>query len=1016
MVFLKQKIIRFTTFNFIKPKPNTMNRKLQVFLLLGLLSVGSLYAQERQVSGKVTSATDGTPLPGVNVVLKGTSSGTITDSDGAFNMSIPGADAELVFSFVGFVTISQKVGSATTLAVTLTEDVSTLQEVVVSGLATNVKRSNLANAVGTISAKELTGTTRAVTLDGAMNGKIVGANISANSGAPGGGFSVRLRGISSINQSSEPLYIIDGVYVNNSQFQTGAGTGPFSGATGQTSGTQDQATNRLADINPADIENIEVLKGPSASAIYGTRANAGVIIITTKKGKSGKTQIQFSQDIGAASALHLTGLGATNWDANKINQGIWLISNSAMLSLFNANGAGTKTQDYEKIVYGNTGMLTSSRLNISGGTDKVKFYVAGSTTREDGIQKRTGFTRNSLRVNLDFKVNKDLSFTVNSNYMNTETDRSYSGNDNNGVSLGYNLAYLPNWLEQRPTNGVYPVNPITGQNPLEVVDRSVNNEKTNRFIQSFAVNWFILNKPNHSLKASAQGGVDFVLTESEVYMPEDMQFQKTKANPGASRYSKSRSTNTNLQAFLVDEFKANKFEFTTSLGGVRLGTDQDLSFIQGEGLKPGQRNPNTGAVKTPNEFFARWNDIGVVVQEQVNWDDKVIATGGIRWDKSSLNGEYNKFYPFAKGSVAINIANFDFWKVDAISAFKVRAAYGQTGNSPQFGAKFTGLTDVLIGGQAGFVAPTSNGNLGIKPETANEFEYGADFGFLNNKVTLEATFYTKKVTDFIDTYALSPGTGVTSYAAFNVGDLENTGIELGLGAQVLNTSKVTWSTNLAWWTNKSKITRLIVPEYQVASSGFGDFGTNRIRLGESPSAWYGSPQVGTVKTRYENSQPDFQMSWRNNFTFLNNFEFSFMFHWSKGNYNASLNKELTDEGGTSPDWGTLSSDGSTPLGVARQLGQPGVTTRNFVVDASYIKLREVALYYNVPMKSLPSSWSNVIEGIRVGVSGNNLALWTNYYGYDPEASNFGNRPVGGGVDLLSFPSSKRMFFHLTVTF
>ena len=993
-----------------------MNKNLKVFLLLALLSTGSVYAQERQVTGKVTGLADSSPLPGVNVVLKGTASGTITDSNGAFSMTVPSADSELIFSFVGFVTTSIKVGNSSTLTVALSEDISTLQEVIVSGLATTVKRTNLANAVGTISAKELVGTTRAVTLDAAMNGKIVGANISANSGAPGGGFSVRLRGISSVNQNSEPLYIVDGVYVNNSQFQTGAGTSAFSGATGQTSGTQDQATNRIADINPADIETIEILKGPSASAIYGTRANAGVILITTKKGKAGKTQIVFGQDVGQASALHLTGLGATSWDTNKINQGIWLISNPEMAALFAANGSGSKTQDYEKIVYGNTAMLTSSRLNISGGNDKVKFFVAGSTSKEDGIQKRTGFTRNSLRVNLDFKVNKDLSFSVNSNYLNTSTSRSFSGNDNNGVSLGYNLAYLPNWLEQRPTNGVYPQNPLTGQNVLEIIDKGVNNESTNRFIQSFAANWFLINKSDHSLKLSAQGGVDFVLTESEVYMPENVQYQARRANPGASRYTKSRNVNTNLQAFLIDEYKMNKFNFTTSFGGVRLTTDQDISSIQGEGLKPGQKNPNTGAVRTPNQFFATWQDVGVVAQEEINWDDKVIATGGIRWDKSSLNGDYTKFYPFAKASVAVNIANFDFWKVEAISAFKLRAAYGQTGNSPGFGAKFTALNDVLIGGQAGFGPTTTNGNPGIKPETANEFEYGADFGILNNKITLEATIYTKKVSDFIDAYSLSPATGVNSISAFNVGDLENTGIELGLGASVINTQKFTWSTTLSYWQNKSKITRLIVPEYQVGSSGFGDFGTNRIRLGESPSAWYGSPQVGTVKTRYENSQPVFQMSWRNSFTFLNNFEFSFLLHTAQGNYNASLNQELTDEGGTSPDWSNKSGDGSTPVGVARQLGQPGTTTRQYVQEASYVKLREVALYYNVPMRSLPASWSKAIEGIRLGVSGNNLALWTNYYGYDPEASNFGNRPVGGGVDLLSFPSAKRMFFHLTVTF
>ncbi|MFM9838197.1 MAG: SusC/RagA family TonB-linked outer membrane protein [Cyclobacteriaceae bacterium] len=992
-----------------------MKKILLLFLLFATLASPRLYAQERNVTGKVKGA-DGSGLPGVNVTLKGTSSGTITDADGAFSLSVPSADSELIFSFVGFVTETVKVGSSTTLAVQLTEDVSTLQEVVVSGLATSVKRSNLANSIASISAKELVGTTRAVTLDGAMNGKIVGANISANSGAPGGGFSVRLRGISSINQSSEPLYIVDGVYVNNSQFATGAGTNAFSGATGQTAGTQDQATNRIADINPADIESIEVLKGPSAAAIYGTRANAGVILITTKKGKVGKTQVQFGQDVGFASALHLLGIHKTSWDTQKINDGIWLISNSDMADLYAANGSGSKTVDYEKEVYGNVGLLTNSRLNVSGGTDKLKYFVAGTTTDEQGIQKRTGFTRNSIRMNLDFKLSKAINISINSNYLNTTSSRSFSGNDNNGVSLGYNLAYLPNWLEQRPVNGVYPSNPITGQNPLEIVDKGVNNERTNRFIQSFSGNLFILNEANHSLKLSVQGGVDFVLTESEVYMSDDIQFQARRANPGASRYTKSRNFNTNIQAFLIDELKVNNFNFTTSVGGVRLTTDQDISSIQGEGLKPGQKNPNTGAVRTPNQFFATWQDVGVVAQEEINWADKVIVTGGIRFDKSSLNGDYTKFYPFAKASAAVNLTSFEFWKFEPISAFKLRAAYGQTGNSPSFGSKFTALNDVIIDGKSGYVPTTANGNPGIKPETANEIEFGTDMGFLNNRITLEASFYTKNVVDFIDVYNLSPGTGVNSVQAFNIGDLENKGIELGLGASVISKAKFTWNTQLSYWQNRSKITKLIVPEYAVGSSGFGAFGTNRIRIGESPSAWYGTPVVGGQRTRYENSQPDYQISWRNSFTFLNNFEFSFLLHTSQGNYNASLNQELTDEGGTSPDWSNKSADGSTPVGVARQLGQPGITTRQFVQNASYIKLREVALYYNVPVKNLPGSWKNSIEGIRVGVSGNNLALWTDYYGYDPEASNFGNRPVGGGVDLLSFPSSKRIFFHLTVTF
>ena len=206
-------------------------------------------------------------------------------------------------------------------------------------------------------------------------------------------------------------------------------------------------------------------------------------------------------------------------------------------------------------------------------------------------------------------------------------------------------------------------------------------------------------------------------------------------------------------------------------------------------------------------------------------------------------------------------------------------------------------------------------------------------------------------------------------------------------------------------------------EYRVNPSGFGAFGTNRVKLGQSPTSWYGTPNdAAGLPAMYDNAQPKFQVSWSNSITFLKNFTFNFLLHTSQGNYNSSLNQELTDEGGTSPDWSTLSDDGVTPNGVARQLGQPGITTRQFIVDASYVKLREISLYYNVPVNVLPGGLKNAIKGLQLGVSGNNVALWTDYYGYDPEASQFGNRPVGTGVDLLSYPSSRRIFFHLNVNF
>jgi TonB-linked SusC/RagA family outer membrane protein len=988
--------------------------KQMAFILFGFALPAVMYAQVT-VSGKVTDAA-GSPLPGATVSVKSTNISTQTDVNGAFSIKAPNANSKLVISYVGFATktVSAETGD---IVIKLEEDNSKLSEVVVTGLATSVKRSNLANAVGTINAKQLTGSTRPQTLDAAMQGKMPGAQISANSGAPGGGFSVRLRGVSSINLSSEPLYIVDGVYVNNAQNATGAGTGPFSGATGQTAGTQDQAPNRLADINPQDIENIEILKGPSAAAIYGTRANAGVVIITTKKGKAGKTSIGFGQDFGIVKAVNLIGMHKTPWDTQKIADGAWLVSNADMLALFNANGAGSKTTDYEKLIYGNTGNISSTRLNVSGGTDKARFYAAGARWAETGIQKRTGYNRNSVRLNADFKPTNWWDISVATNYLNTNSDRSFSGNDNNGVSLGYNLAYLPNWLDMNPVNGVYPTNPITGQNPLQIVDKGVNNEKVNRFIASFNTNIYLLKKEKQSLKLSLQGGIDYVHQENVVFMPEDLQYQRQRPNPGASRFTSTRSRNTNLQGFLVYNTNINQFNLTTSAGAVRLDQNNRFQWFQGEGLPAGTNNPQNALVQLSNLFNSPpSHDEGLVAQQEINWGDKIVVNGGVRFDRSTLNGDSKKFYAFPKAGVAVNIANFEFWKSTAVSSFKIRGAYGQTGNPAGVGAIYNSLVPAAIGGSTGFVTPTTLGNPIIAPETASELEFGIDLGFLNNRFTLEVSNYNKKVTDFIDVFNLSPGTGVTAFAAYNVGDFTNKGWEIAAGGTIVQKKNVKWNSNISWWTNKTEVTRMIIPEKPVAATGFGAFGTQRQRVGASPTAWYGSPTVNGAPTQYEDAQPKWQLSWSNNISFLRNFEFAFLFHHSHKNFNSSLNQELTDEGGTSPDWSVKNKDG-VPVGLARQLGQPGVTTRQFIQDATFTKLREISLYYTVPKSTLAGSkvLSN-LEQVRVGVSAQNVFIWTNYYGYDPEGANFGNRPTIAPVDLLSFPAARRIYFHFNVNF
>ncbi|MEJ7912548.1 MAG: carboxypeptidase-like regulatory domain-containing protein, partial [Chitinophagaceae bacterium] len=431
----------------------------------------NLWAQNT-VTGKVTDAQNN-PLVGATINVRGTNTSTQSDAGGNFSIQVPNTNARLVVSYVGFA--SQTIDASAASSVQLQEDNTKLSEVVVTGLATSIKRSLAANAVGTISAKQLTGATRTQTLDGAMQGKVTGVQITANSGAPGGGYLVRMRGASSLTSSADPLYIVDGVYVDNSQFGTGAGTGVFSGAARQTSGTQDQAANRIADLNPQDIENIEILKGPSAAAIYGTRANAGVIIITTKKGRAGKTSVSFGQDLGFSRPLKLLGIHKTIWD-KQYEFGAELSTGAGFKALKQSVNPGSETWDYEDIVYGNTGFLRNTRVSMSGGTDKVRFYAGAGTMDEEGLVKGTGYTKNSFRLNVDLKPTKFIDFGVGANYINSSSDRGFSGNDNNGVSLGYNLSYLPNWLPQIPVNGVYPEQPLTGQNLLEIIDKGINNE------------------------------------------------------------------------------------------------------------------------------------------------------------------------------------------------------------------------------------------------------------------------------------------------------------------------------------------------------------------------------------------------------------------------------------------------------------------------------------------------------------------------------------------------------------
>ena len=324
--------------------------------------------------------------------------------------------------------------------------------------------------------------------------------------------------------------------------------------------------------------------------------------------------------------------------------------------------------------------------------------------------------------------------------------------------------------------------------------------------------------------------------------------------------------------------------------------------------------------------------------------------------------------------------------------------------------------------QVGYRPINGNDPAKLEPERATEFETGIDLGFFEGRVNLEASFYNKLVKNLISPFATAPGTGVAAVRAYPVGDLQNRGIELSLGVVPVKTANFVWNSSTSFWFNRSLVTRLTVPEIDL-NPGFGaNYGTTYFAEGESPTRWYGRPRIDPTKldtranlTRYGDAQPTFQMSYQNTFTIFRNLELGFLLHWKKDGYTSNLTITNQDGFGTSKDWSDsyTAKDGSVgPIGEARQ----AFAAEYFVQNSGYVRLREVSIYYSVPAAIRSSLFKDYVKNIRIGASGNNLLTWTNYRGYDPEVSNFGATNTQAQVDVVGYPSTKRVFFHINLDF
>lgn len=985
-------------------------RKLIYYIWFSCLLIcfSNIAMAQISVSGSVSDE-NGAPLIGVRIVEEGTVRGTATDAEGNFNITIPSSSATLVFSYIGYSSQSVKVSADdSNLSIKMSEDIARLDEVVITGLAGGVKRSNSGNAVSSVTAEELRGKTSQQTLDNALFGKVTGVHMTANSGAPGGGVNMQLRGISTLGAgSSQPLFIIDGVYVDNSVIRTGR-TQVNGASGGQSAATQDDAANRIADLNPDDIEKIEILKGPSAAAIYGTRANAGVVIIQTKRGQAGKTSVNFSQDIGMAQGQNFQDFGV--WDADRTDA--FTGGNADELAALNAANSQNRNLDWEDFFYGETALLSNTNISISGGTQKTQFRISGGIRSEDGIIANTGFERYSVRANIDHRLSNRLKISLSTSYNKTDNDRGFTGNQNNtGGSIGYALAYTPSYADLLPDeNGNYPTNPYFNDNPVAIRDLGRNNQAVDRFITAANIDLDIFSNASSFMKLKINGGVDYLSGNSLVYFPEVLQHQVASANPGDVMWGRQDNFNANIQAFLV--FNTNlssAINSNTSVGVVRLNQDSEFLLARGRGLSGGQTNLQWATVQSVQaQTQQSVSDLGIVAQEDLNFDDKLIVSLGIRLDKSTLNADQKEFYAFPKASLAANLHNFDFWSAGFINQLKLRAAYGETGGLPNFGVTFEALSPQLIGGRLGGQVGTRGVDPNLVPETAQELEFGLDLGLLNNRVTFTATYYNKEVKDLILDQQPPESTGVLAIAT-NAGDLENKGFELALGVTSVRSSNLNIYSRIQYWQNRSEITRLAIPAQTIG--GFGpSLGTYLFANGVSPTAIVGTP-TGTELplgfTQYGDRQPDFHMTLGTDINFFKNFDFSFLFHWQKGGEAINLSALLWDDGGTTNNWNGDDDGDGTPNGLDRLLSwaQDG-NTGAYIEETSYLKLREAALYYTLPDNILGKAF----DRIKVGFSVNNMLLWTSYGSYDPEVSNFGTQSITGNIEVTPYPSSRRLFF------
>lgn len=1022
-----------------------MLRTLRLMLLcLIATSFVTVNGQQINVSGTVIDREDQLPLPGVSVIIKGTTIGTVTDTEGKYSLAAPSNQSIIVFTFVGYTTQEIQVGSQNLINVSMSQDLRQLSEVVITGYGSQLKQ-DLTGNIASLKGEEIKNVA-VPTFEQALQGRATGVFVESTNGKVGQGIKVRVRGSSSVTASNQPLFVIDGIPV-----------------TSQSQGRTTSAdTNPMADINFNDVESIEILKDASAAAIYGSRASNGVVLITTKKGASGKTRFNLDMYTGfsrptnnkdwlnAEQYVDYFLQAAANQDRIE-NDDFWT---GFVQARFDRYSAGTDWQngevdtDWQDEAYQDAAVHQID-LSASGGTDKTRFYASGSYSDQEGILIDNRFQRLSGRINLDHSATDKLTFGLNMSLARSENQRL---SDDNSFSTPIQLVAQP---PIQPT-----IDPRTGElsgdftlyfNGLLYRDNTTFETVVYRNLSNVFATYELF----PGLTFRSEFGID-LLTQNEDRWFGTAVSRNTGNDRGLVWNRWTQVVNYNTNNFFTYNNTWDQNHYLEVVAGMSYQeSTTTISFVEGQEFPNDdfRRIASAADISAGRSEGTEWNILSYFARANYKYNDRYLLTLSARVDGSSRFGENNRYGFFPGASVGWVLSEESFLQdQNALSFLKLRASFGLTGNTPVGNFEPRGL----FSGDAGYAGvpgmrPSQVANPDLSWEQTAQWDVGIDFGFLNDRITGEIDYYIKKTTDLLLDVNV-PGTTGFRRQLRNIGELENKGFELMINTQ--NTvGEFNWSTNFNIALNTNELTDLAG---QVIEGGF----INRAVEGEPLGVFFAQEFAGvdpdngdalyylntvnpdgSINRETTNSygaaqrvvigdpNPDFIGGLGNTFSYKG-IDLFVLFNFVQGN-------DIYNGGGrfqsASGDWfdnqtvdqlnGWTPNNRNTNIPEARFAGGNGTGhSSRWISDGSYVRLRTATLGYTLPARLVERV---NLDRVRVYVSGINLLTFTDYDGWDPEvntdfltgenlADNSGN--ISQGNDFYAAPQARTITFGINVGF